>query len=63
MGRAEDHEHKAKGHHDFTHETGCHRISARRMIAIAIAGEASVNIEACFPARDYIENGGASNGP
>jgi hypothetical protein len=32
------------------------------MIAIAIAGEASVNVETCFSARDCVEDGSSGNG-
>ena len=62
MGRAEDHEHEAKGHNDLADEACRHRISARRVLAIAIAGEASVNVETGLSAGDCVKDGSAGNG-
>ena len=62
MGRAEDHEHEAKGHNDLADEASRYRISARRMIAVAVAGKACMNVETGLSAGDCVKDGSAGNG-
>ena len=61
MGRTQDHEQEGEGHHHFADQRRGHAIAAGRMIAIAVAGETGMNIEAGMAAGDQIENAGAGD--
>ena len=61
VGRAQDHEQEAEGHHDLADEARRQRIAAGRVRAEAVAREAGVDVEARLAAGDRIEHGGAGD--
>src|SRR5947207_751124 len=53
---AHDDKQEAGGEHEFADEAGNQGIAARRMLAVAVAGKSSGEIEALFSTGDYIEH-------
>ena len=46
MGRAQDHEQEGEGHHHLADQRRDHAVTARRLRAIAVAGETGMHVKA-----------------
>src|SRR6185312_738087 len=57
MGRSQNDKQEREGHHDLAHQRGNQAITARRMLAVTIAGKTGMNVEAGLAAGDDIKDG------